>query len=74
LEENKAEICELLKEEIASRYYFQKGRIGSSLKNDTHVKKAISVLVDTDLYTSILKGTIKSNVASKQSYHRYEDN
>lgn len=74
IEENKAEICELLKEEIASRYYFQKGRIGSSLKKDTHVQRAIEVLSDNKMYTNILNGTIKSDIASKKTYYRYETN
>jgi len=73
LEENKEEISELLKEEIASRYYFQKGRIGSSLSKDTHVQKALDILSDTKLYTNILNGTIKSDFASKRSYYRDEN-
>ena len=74
LEENKEEISELLQEEIASRYYFQKGRIGSSLKKDTHVQKAIEVLSNNKLYSNILNGPIKSDVASKRTYYRYEEN
>lgn len=74
LEENREEISELLMEEIASRYYFQKGRIGSSLKKDTHVKKAIEVLANDKLYANILNGTIKSDIASKRTYYRYEEN
>lgn len=74
LEENKEEICELLQEEIASRYYFQKGRIGSSLRNDTHVQKAIEVLSNNELYANILNGTVKSDIASKRTYYRYEEN
>lgn len=74
LEQNRKEISELLMEEIASRYYFQKGRIGASLKNDTHVKKAIEVLSNEKLYANILNGTIKSDIASKRTYYRYEEN
>lgn len=50
-----AEIKEVLEEEIASRYYYQKGRIQQSLKNDLEVKKAIEVLGNKDVYASILK-------------------
>lgn len=50
------EIKEILEEEIASRYYFQKGRIQQSLKNDLDVKKAIEVLTNKNVYASILKG------------------
>jgi carboxyl-terminal processing protease len=74
LEENKEEISELLQEEIASRYYFQKGRIGTSLRKDTHVQKAIEVLLNDKQYASILNGTIKSDIASKRTYYRYEEN
>jgi carboxyl-terminal processing protease len=56
-----AEIKEILEEEIASRYYFQKGRIQQSLKNDADVKKAIEVLNNKSMYTSILKGKELSN-------------
>jgi carboxyl-terminal processing protease len=72
--ENKGEICELLQEEIASRYYFQKGRIGSSLQNDTYVKKAIEVLSNNSIYANILNGNIKSDMATKRTYYRYEQN
>jgi len=51
----KPEIKEILEEEIASRYYYQKGRIQQSLKNDIDVKKALEVLNDKQLYTNTLK-------------------
>lgn len=50
-----SEIKEILEEEIASRYYYQKGRIQQSLKNDQEVKKALEVLGNKDVYASILK-------------------
>lgn len=74
LEQNKEEIIELLQEEIASRYYFQRGRIGTSLKKDTHVKKAIEVLTNEKLYANILNGTVKSDMATKRTYYRYDEN
>lgn len=49
------EIKEILEEEIAARYFYQKGRIQQSLKNDIDVKKAIEVLNDKQLYTITLK-------------------
>lgn len=55
------EIKEILEEEIASRYYYQKGRIQQSLRNDTDVKKAVEVLTNKTLYTNILKGKDLSN-------------
>jgi carboxyl-terminal processing protease len=63
--ENKPEISSILQEEIVSRYYYQKGRIESTLKDDTGLKTALKVLNDTPRYTSILDGTITK--ADKQS-------
>jgi carboxyl-terminal processing protease len=50
----KSEIKELLKEEIVSRYYFQRGRIEVALQSDELVKKAIEVLKDNNRYKSLL--------------------
>ncbi|MDD5569560.1 MAG: S41 family peptidase [Bacteroidales bacterium] len=55
----KDEIVEFLKEEILSRYYYQKGRIEGALQQDTEIIKAIDVLNNKNLYTSILNGTYK---------------
>jgi len=57
----KKEISELLEMEIASRYYYQKGKIEASLKADPDIKEAIKLLKDNKMYTSILKGTYKKN-------------
>jgi len=57
----RSEIEEMLKIEIISRYYYQKGKIIASLKTDEEIKKAIDILNDSDLYKSILKGTYKDN-------------
>lgn len=46
----KPEIKEILEEEIASRYYYQKGRIIQSLKNDIDVIKALEVFNNMQLY------------------------
>jgi len=50
----KAEIVEFLTEEIASRYYFSKGRIESSFATDVELKEAIVILKDANKYKSIL--------------------
>lgn len=55
----KTEIKSLIESEIVSRYYYQKGKIEASLANDLEVKKAIDVLSDATLYTSILTGKYK---------------
>ena len=57
----KDEIKELLKEEIVSRYYFQKGRTEASLTFDQEVKKAIEIFKNSSTYKGILDGTIVLN-------------
>jgi carboxyl-terminal processing protease len=56
----KDEIKELLKEEIVSRYYYQKGRVESLLDRDSDVKEALSILADKNKYSSLLTGPVKS--------------
>ena len=54
LEKNKDFIKEILANEIVSRYYYQKGRIQSSLNYDKDILQAISVLSDSTEYKQIL--------------------
>ncbi len=58
---NKEEIMHLLEEEIVSRYYYQSGRIESTFNHDEQVKKAMEVLNNSSLYSSILNGTYKAS-------------
>ena len=51
----KAEISEILENEIISRYFFQKGRTVASLKNDIVVQRALEVLTNVTEYNTILK-------------------
>jgi carboxyl-terminal processing protease len=51
----KAEISEILENEIISRYFFQKGRTVASLKNDIMVQRALEVLTNVTEYNTILK-------------------
>lgn len=69
LETYRQEISEMLTEEIVTRYYFQKGKISSSFKYDTELKKAIEILDNTKDYTNILNGKVKidSQEAVKES-------
>lgn len=55
----KREIIQLLEGEIASRYYFQKGRLEASVKEDEEVKKAIELLDDNSKYSSLLTTIVK---------------
>ena len=51
---NKDEIKEALSSEIVSRYYFQKGRIKTSLNFDIDLVEAIGILNDKDRYSQVL--------------------
>lgn len=55
----KTEIIEFLKEEIVSRYYFQKGRAQASLEFDKEVIKSLGIFNDLTTYTEIVNGTLK---------------
>lgn len=50
----KEEIKEMLEDEIIGRYYFMNGRVEASFSHDDAVKKAIQILKDKKLYSSIL--------------------
>ncbi len=51
------EISMLLKEEIVTRYYHQKGRVLASLSDDPEVARAIEILSNGNGYRSILAGS-----------------
>jgi carboxyl-terminal processing protease len=55
----KDEIKYILESKIITRYYYQKGQIKASLKNDPVLDEAIKTLNDQELYKSILSGTNK---------------
>jgi carboxyl-terminal processing protease len=56
LQKFKAEIKELLEEEIASRYYLREGKIEASFDDDDVLQAAVEVLENKDQYDAILKG------------------
>lgn len=45
---NREEISEILKIEIVGRYYFQKGKIISTLKDDVELNRAVEILLNTN--------------------------
>ncbi len=51
----KGEIINIIEKQIASRYYYQKGKIEVSLKNDQEIVEAVKVLNDTGLYNKLLQ-------------------
>ena len=58
IEEFKSSIKQLIKEEIASRYYYQAGSIQANLEDDKQIDEAIEVLNNSDRYNNILSGEI----------------
>jgi carboxyl-terminal processing protease len=61
LQKFREEIALLLKNEIVSRYYFQKGRVEAALDEDPVILKAIEVLENKDIYQSVLDGSFSAN-------------
>jgi len=57
LEKSKTEVLQLLHEEIAARYFYQKGRIAISLKDDKTVVTALQTLKDSQEYNRLLKNS-----------------
>ena len=55
LQKHKAEIEEMLENEIVSRYYFEKGRTENEFLYDKDVKKAVEALINKAVYTSIIQ-------------------
>lgn len=56
----KTQIKKYLEEEIVSRYYFQKGRIESSLKNDDDLKEGLRLLADQSKLKILLSTSEKA--------------
>jgi len=55
--EHRNEIEMLMKYEIVSRYYYQKGRIIATLDDDPELKMAVEVILNQEEYNNILTGT-----------------
>ncbi|MEL7375368.1 MAG: S41 family peptidase [Bacteroidota bacterium] len=55
INEYQDEIIKLIEKEIASRYFYQKGRVQMGLRNDAEVVEAISILNDAARYNGVLR-------------------
>ncbi len=55
LTDNKEVILAEIEKEIASRYYYDKGKVYASLDRDQEIAEAISLLLNTEKYQSLLK-------------------
>jgi carboxyl-terminal processing protease len=63
------EIKELLRNEIVSRYFFQKGRIEANIKDDPEVNKAVEILNQDKVVSEILHGTYIGETVYAVSTH-----
>lgn len=69
LQQFKSEIKQIIGDEIVSRFYYLRGRIESSIKNDNEIQTAISTLANADktitILTTIQKATKPFNQNKK---------
>ena len=56
IRQHKKDIIDLIEKEVASRYYYEKGKIQMGLRNDKEIEEAVKVLRDATQYQKILKG------------------
>jgi carboxyl-terminal processing protease len=56
----RAEITDLIEDEIISRYFYEGGAIAWTIKKDEQVLKALDILNNKNIYSSILNGTAGS--------------
>lgn len=57
IDKNRKQIEELIRIEIVTRYYYQRGKVIAALLNDPDLAEAVKVLNDHSMYHSILIGT-----------------
>ena len=57
----KKDICELLADELVTRYYYQRGAIIQAIKNDSTLIRARTLLGDEDAYKLTLAPAEKEN-------------
>lgn len=56
LQQFKEEIRRILESEIIARYYFEEGRLKNNFKYDADIAKALTVVADKNVFSSVLKG------------------
>jgi carboxyl-terminal processing protease len=62
LDNFRQQIEELINEEVISRYYYQKGRIGLSVESDTQVKRAVEIFGEPGEVDKILVRNTEGNL------------
>jgi len=65
LQLHKDEIKQVLENEIAGRFYFEKGRYEANFKYDKELAQAVKVMQDKDMMAQILKGEGNYKVIGK---------
>ena len=65
LKKFKKEVCSVLADEIVTRYYYQKGAVMASFKDDTDLAKAKSVLSNHSEYLAILQPVASKKLVAK---------
>ena len=65
LQQNKDEIKQVLENEIASRYYYEKGRYETNFKYDKELAQSVKIMQDRSQVASILKGDGNYKVIGK---------
>jgi carboxyl-terminal processing protease len=65
MQQHKDEIKQVLENEIASRYYYEKGRYECNFKYDKEMARAVKVMADKNEVASILKGEGQYKVIGK---------
>ncbi len=61
VDKNREEISNIIEQEIATRYYFQAGKIESTFNRDLEIQKALEVLGNNTMHANILNGTFKAS-------------
>lgn len=67
LEMFRTEISDLIEDEIMSRYFYESGAIGYTIKKDEQILKARDLLNNKEEYSSILKGTAGAILVTRKS-------
>jgi carboxyl-terminal processing protease len=65
IDKAREQLSELLADEIASRYYFQKGRVEASFNFDPEIKRAVEILNNPQFYNEIITGKYKEEIKKK---------
>ena len=56
LEKHKDEIIDMIEKEVVGRFYFQRGQIKTSLRNDAEIEEAVKLIKDGTQFKKVLSG------------------